>query len=93
MTARVLLGDVLVGHLDIEGDIVAFTRMVRVAMEDVTYQDIRALAERAGQSADDIESEARGFVERARALWREVRGDAPTFVAMAVDRHLERIAL
>ncbi len=69
------------------------TRMVRVAMEDVTYQDIRALAERAGQSADDIESEARGFVERARSSWREVRGDAPSFVAMAVDRHLERIAL
>lgn len=68
-------------------------RMTRTRMEAVTYRDVRELAEQAGEPADAIESDVRSFVERARAAWREVRGDAPSFVAAAVDRHLERVAL
>ena len=67
--------------------------MRRVTMEAVTYRDIRELAEQAGEPADAVESDVRYFVERARTAWREVRGDAPLFVAAAVDRHLERVAL
>jgi serine/threonine-protein kinase HipA len=69
------------------------TRMTRIAMDDVTYRHVRELAEQAGEPADAIESDVRGFVERARTAWKEVRGDAPSFVAEAVDRHLERVAL
>jgi serine/threonine-protein kinase HipA len=65
-------------------------RMTRIALEAITYGDVRELAEQAGESADTIESDVRGFVERARSAWREVRGDAPSFVAEAVDRHLDR---
>ena len=68
-------------------------RMTRIAMEAITYRDVRELAEQAGEPADAIESDVRGFVERARTAWREVRGDAPSFVAEAVDRHLKRVAL
>lgn len=68
-------------------------RMTRIAMEAITYRDVRELAEQADEPADAIESDVRGFVERARTAWREVRGDAPSFVAEAVDRHLERVAL
>jgi serine/threonine-protein kinase HipA len=68
-------------------------RATRVALDAVTYRDVRELAEQAGEPADAIESDVRGFVERARNAWREVRGDAPSFVAEAIDRHLERVAL
>jgi serine/threonine-protein kinase HipA len=68
-------------------------RMSRIAMEDITYSHVRELAEQAGESADAIESDVRDFVVRARTAWREVRGDAPSFVAAAVDRHLEKVAL
>jgi serine/threonine-protein kinase HipA len=68
-------------------------RATRIALEAVTYRDFRELAEQAGEPASAIESDVRGFVERARSSWREVRGDAPSFVAEAVDRHLERVAL
>ena len=69
------------------------TRMTQIAMAAITYRDVRELAEQAGEPADAIESDVRGFVERARTAWREVRGDAPSFVAAAVDRHLEGVAL
>lgn len=69
------------------------TRMTRIEMKAITYRDVRELAEQAGESADAIESDVREFVERARTAWREVRGDAPSFVATAVDRHLDSIAL
>lgn len=65
----------------------------RIVLEAITYRDFRELAEQAGEPGDALESEVRGFVERARSTWREVRGDAPSFVAEAVDRHLERVAL
>ena len=68
-------------------------RTTRIAMEAITYSDVRELAEQAGEPADAIESDVRDFVERARTAWKEVRGDAPSFVATAVDRHLERVAL
>ncbi|KYF72494.1 type II toxin-antitoxin system HipA family toxin [Sorangium cellulosum] len=68
-------------------------RAARVPLEAVTYSDVRELAEQAGEPADSIELEVRGFVERARSAWREVRSDAPSFVAEAVDRHLESVAL
>ena len=69
------------------------TRMTRIAMEAITYRDVRELAEQAGESADAIESDVRDFVALARTAWREVRGDAPSFVAAAIDRHLERVAI
>jgi serine/threonine-protein kinase HipA len=68
-------------------------RMARIALEAITYRDFRELAEQAGEPADAIESDVRGFVERARATWGEVKGGAPSFVAEAVDRHLKRVAL
>lgn len=68
-------------------------RVARVALDAITYHDVRELAEQAGESADSTELEVRGFVDVARSAWREVRGDAPSFVAEAVDRHLERVAL
>lgn len=68
-------------------------RMTPVALEAITYRDVRELAEQAGEPADGIASDVRDFVERTRSAWREVRGDAPSFVAEAVDRHLERVAL
>ncbi len=67
--------------------------MTHIAMDAITYRDVRELAEQAGEPAEAIESDVRGFVARTRAAWREVRGDAPSFVAEAVDRHLERVAL
>ncbi len=68
-------------------------QMTNTAMEAITYRDIRELAEQVGESAEASEGEARAFVERARVTWKEVRGDAPSFVAEAVDRHLARVAL
>jgi serine/threonine-protein kinase HipA len=68
-------------------------RTPRTAMDAITYRDVRELAEQAGEPADAIEADVRGFIERARAAWRDVRGDAPAFVAEAVDRHIERVAL
>jgi hypothetical protein len=67
--------------------------MTPIALEAITYRDLRELAEQAGEPPDAIESDARDFVERTRSAWREVRGDAPSFVAEAVDRHLEWVAL
>ncbi len=68
-------------------------RAKRIVLEAITYRDFRELAEQAGEPADEIELDVRGFAERARSAWREVRGDAPSFVAEAVDRHLERVVL
>lgn len=68
-------------------------RMTRIEMEAITYRDVRELAEQADEPADAIESDVRDFVARARTAWKEVRGDAPSFVAAAIDRHLERVAL
>jgi serine/threonine-protein kinase HipA len=69
------------------------TSMTRIAIEAITYRDIRELAEWAGESADAVESDIRSFAEQARRAWREVRGEAPSFVTEAVDRHLGQIAL
>lgn len=68
-------------------------RMKPIAMEAISYRDVRELAEQAGEPADTIASDVRDFVERARTAWKEIRSDAPSFVAEAVDRHLERVAL
>lgn len=65
----------------------------RITLEAITYRDFRELAEQAGEPGDEIELDVRGFAERARSAWKEVRGDAPSFVAEAVDRHLERVVL
>jgi serine/threonine-protein kinase HipA len=67
--------------------------MTPVPLTGVSYAGVRELAEQAGEDADRIEEEARAFAERARSAWREVRGEAPAFVAAAVDRHLAEIAL
>ena len=65
----------------------------RITLEAITYRDLRELAEQAGEPGDEIELDVRGFAERARSAWKGVRGDAPSFVAEAVDRHLERVVL
>jgi serine/threonine-protein kinase HipA len=63
------------------------------ALSGITYADIRELATWAGEPPDAVESEVRGFVERARAAWRDVRSLAPEFVAEAIDVHLATVAL
>lgn len=65
----------------------------QVALDAITYRDFRELAEQVGEPASAVESDVRDFVDRARAAWREVRGDAPSFVAEAVNLHLERVSL
>lgn len=68
-------------------------RATRVELGAITYRDFRELAEQAGEPADAIEADLRDFAERARSAWREVRGEAPSFVAEAVNRHIEAVAL
>lgn len=68
-------------------------QMKPIAMETISSRDVRELAEQAGEPADEIAADMRDFVERARTAWKEIRSDAPSFVAEAVDRHLERVAL
>jgi len=67
--------------------------MAPVSLASVTYADVRQLAELAGEEPGVVEEEARTFAERARSAWREVRGEAPAFVATAVDAHLAAISL